>query len=107
MAAALKTHPRSYWIEKLRAEGVPCGSVRNLQEVFADPQIAAREMVVPMKHDVAGDIRVLGSPLKLSSTPSSQRTPPPTLGQHTDAVLQKELGLTSDAVNELRTQGVV
>jgi len=107
IAAALRTQPRSYWIEKLKAVGVPCGSVRNLQEVFADAQIAARNMVVPMKHGVAGDIRVLGSPLKLSATPSSQRTPPPTLGQHTDAVLQKELGLTGDAVNELRTQGVV
>src|SRR6267154_362998 len=103
VVAALVAHPRSYWIERLRAVGVPCGSVRNLQEVFADPQIAAREMVVPMMHPKAGDIRVLGSPLKLSNTPASQRTPPPTLGQHTDTVLQRDLGLTLDAVNELRT----
>jgi len=107
VAGALKTHPRSYWIDKLRAVGVPCGSVRNLREVFADPQIAARDMVVPMTHPKAGDIRVLGSPLKLSNTPASQRTPPPTLGQHTDTVLQRDLGLTLDAVNELRTNGVI
>ena len=107
VAASLKAHPRSYWIERLRAAGVPCGSVRNLQEVFADPQIAAREMVVPMTHPAAGDIRVLGSPLKLSDTPSSQRTPPPTLGQHTETVLQRDLGLTRDAVDELRAGGVI
>ena len=107
VAAALAAHPRSHWIERLRAAGVPCGSVRNLQEVFADPQIAAREMVVPMTHPAAGNIRVLGSPLKLSDTPASQRTPPPTLGQHTDSVLRNDLGLTREAVDELRASGVV
>jgi formyl-CoA transferase len=107
IAEALVRHPRSYWIEKLRAVGVPCGSVRNLQEVFADPQLAAREMVVKLTHPTAGDIRVLGSALKLSDTPSSQRTAPPTLGQHTESVLRNDLGLSTDAVSELRTAGVV
>jgi len=107
VAGALGAHPRSYWIEKLRAVGVPCGSVRNLQEVFADPQIAAREMVVPMAHPTAGPIRVLGSPLKLSDTPATQRTPPPMLGQHTNSVLERDLGLSRDAVNDLRASGVV
>jgi crotonobetainyl-CoA:carnitine CoA-transferase CaiB-like acyl-CoA transferase len=107
VAAALSAHPRSYWIERLRSAGVPCGSVRNLQEVFADPQIAARDMVVPMTHAVAGNIRVLGSPLKLSETPASQRTPPPTLGEHTDSVLQNDLGMTRHAVDELRADGVI
>jgi crotonobetainyl-CoA:carnitine CoA-transferase CaiB-like acyl-CoA transferase len=107
IADAIRTQPRTYWIEKLRGAGVPCGSVRNLQELFADPQIAAREMVVPMAHPLAGDIRVLGSPLKLSETASSQRTPPPTLGQHTESVLREHLGLSADAVSELRADGVV
>lgn len=107
VAEALKKHPREYWIDRLRGAGVPCGSVRNLQEVFADPQIAARDMVVPMTHPAAGDIRVLGSPLKLSDTPASQRTPPPTLGQHTDRVLQQDLGLSADAVRDLRAGGVI
>jgi len=107
VAAALGAHPRRYWIERLRALGVPCGSVRNLQEVFADPQIAAREMVVPMAHPAAGPIRVLGSPLKLSDTPATQRTPPPMLGEHTDSVLERDLGLSREAVNDLRASGVV
>jgi crotonobetainyl-CoA:carnitine CoA-transferase CaiB-like acyl-CoA transferase len=54
---------------------------RDLHEVFTDPQIAARSMVVPMSHPTAGDIRVLGSPLKLSDTRPPQRTPRTTLGQ--------------------------
>ena len=107
IAEALRAQPRSYWIDKLRGAGVPCGSVRNLAEVFADAQIAARDMVVPMTHPTAGDIRVLGSPLKLSDTPATQRTPPPTLGQHTDSVLQQVLGLSRDSVTELRANGVI
>jgi len=107
IAQALSARPRSYWIERLRAAGVPCGSVRNLQELFADPQIAAREMVVGMTHPSAGNIRVLGSPLKLSGTAASQRTAPPTLGQHTERVLREDLGLSADALDELRAGGVV
>ena len=107
IAARMKTHTRSHWIERLGKMGVPCGSVRDLHEVFTDPQIAARNMAVPMTHAAAGDIRVLGSPLKLSDTPATQRTPPPTLGEHTDLVLQKDLGLTRDALSELRANGVI
>jgi crotonobetainyl-CoA:carnitine CoA-transferase CaiB-like acyl-CoA transferase len=107
VAAALRGRTRAYWIERLGRAGVPCGSVRDLREVFDDAQIAAREMVVPMTHPAAGDIRVLGSPLKLSDTPATQRTPPPTLGQHTDAVLSRDLGLTRDAIGDLRASGVV
>jgi crotonobetainyl-CoA:carnitine CoA-transferase CaiB-like acyl-CoA transferase len=107
IADRMKTQTRSYWIERLGKAGVPCGSVRDLHEVFTDPQIAARDMSVPMTHAIAGPIRVLGSPLKLSDTPASQRTPPPTLGQHTESVLQRDLGLTSDAIQELRVGGVI
>jgi crotonobetainyl-CoA:carnitine CoA-transferase CaiB-like acyl-CoA transferase len=107
IAARMKTQTRSYWIGRLGRMGVPCGSVRDLQEVFSDPQIAARDMMVPMSHPAAGEIRVLGSPLKLSDTPSTQRTPPPTLGQHTEQVLRRDLGLSPDAVGELRAAGVI
>jgi crotonobetainyl-CoA:carnitine CoA-transferase CaiB-like acyl-CoA transferase len=107
IAERMRAHTRSYWIERLGKAGVPCGSVRDLHEVFTDPQIAARGMMVPMTHPTAGVIRVLGSPLKLSDTPATQRTPPPTLGQHTESVLQRDLGLTPDAIDELRAGGVI
>jgi crotonobetainyl-CoA:carnitine CoA-transferase CaiB-like acyl-CoA transferase len=107
VAARLRPQPRRYWIDKLTAAGVPCGSVRDLREVFSDPQLTAREMVVPMQHAVAGDIRVLGTPMKLSDTPAAVRTAPPTLGQHTDAVLQHDLGLGREAIGHLRTTGVI
>jgi crotonobetainyl-CoA:carnitine CoA-transferase CaiB-like acyl-CoA transferase len=107
VAARLRPQPRRYWIEKLTAAGVPCGSVRDLREVFSDPQLAARDMVVPMQHAAAGDIRVLGTPIKLSDTPATLREAPPTLGQHTDSVLHHDLGLAPDAIGHLRTTGVI
>jgi crotonobetainyl-CoA:carnitine CoA-transferase CaiB-like acyl-CoA transferase len=107
VAARLRPQPRRYWIEKLTAAGVPCGSVRDLSEVFGDPQLTARDMVVPMQHAMAGDIRVLGSPMKLSDTPAAVRTAPPTLGQHTDTVLEHDLGLEHEAIGHLRTTGVI
>jgi crotonobetainyl-CoA:carnitine CoA-transferase CaiB-like acyl-CoA transferase len=107
VAARLRPQPRRYWIEKLTAAGVPCGSVRDLREVFSDPQLAARDMVVPMQHAAAGAIRVLGTPIKLSDTPAALRAAPPTLGQHTDSVLQQDLGLEHEAIGNLRTTGVI
>ena len=97
IADVLRTEPRQIWIDRLIAAGVPCGSVRNLQELFADPQTRAREMVAQLEHATIGPLRVLGVPVKLSDTPGAVRTPPPTLGQHTDAVLQ-DLGLSADAI---------
>ena len=64
--------------------------MRSVTEALADPQLAAREMIVPLEHVTAGPIRVLGTPLKLSETPATIRTPPPTLGQHTAAILAED-----------------
>ena len=103
----LRSHSRAHWIARLTAAGVPCGSVRDLGELFADPQMAARQMVASVDHSLTGPLRVLGTPLKLSDTPPSIRTAPPTLGQHTDAVLTGDLGLASDRVADLRAKGVI
>jgi len=105
--ARLRSRPRAHWIERLTAAGVPCGSVRDLGELFADPQMAARQMIAGVEHSLVGPLRVLGTPLKLSDTPPTIRTAPPTLGQHTDAVLSGDLGLASDRVADLRAKGVI
>ena len=102
----LKTRSRAEWVERLMKAGVPCGSVREISEVLADPQIAARKMVAEVDHPTVGRARVIGSPLKLSETPASVRTAPPLLGQHTDAVLT-ELGYDSTAIADLRATGVI
>jgi formyl-CoA transferase/CoA:oxalate CoA-transferase len=94
-------------LRELARAGVPAGAVRSVTEALADPQLAAREMIVPLSHLTAGTIRVLGTPLKLSETPASIRTPPPALGQHTDAILAGDLGFTQSEVESLRTQKVI
>jgi formyl-CoA transferase/CoA:oxalate CoA-transferase len=107
VAHALAQRPRAYWIERLTAAGVPCGSVRDLGEVFGDPQLAAREMIVSLEHAAAGAVQLLGVPVKLSETPGAVRTPPPTLGQHTDAVLSQDVGMSADAIATLRRNKVI
>jgi crotonobetainyl-CoA:carnitine CoA-transferase CaiB-like acyl-CoA transferase len=106
IADRLRTQPRQHWIDRLNAAGVPCGSVRNLQELFADPQIQARQMVAEIEHATIGALRVLGVPVKLSDTPGAVRTPPPRLGEHTDAVLH-DVGYSDDAIADLRRQKVI
>ncbi|HTI38249.1 MAG TPA: CoA transferase [Vicinamibacterales bacterium] len=94
-------------VRALTDAGVPCGAVRSVTEALADPQLAAREMIVPLDHPIAGHVRVLGNPMKLSETSPAIRTPPPSLGQHTAAILQNEVGLSDDQVASLRTAGAI
>jgi crotonobetainyl-CoA:carnitine CoA-transferase CaiB-like acyl-CoA transferase len=107
VAPRLSAETRAYWIERLTAAGVPCGSVRNLEELFADPQIAARAMVAQLQHPAVGAMRVLGTPLKLSETAAEIRTAPPTLGQHTAEVLTAEAGVAASDLEALRAKGVI
>ena len=102
----MRTRPAAEWIERLKAAGIPCGGVRDLAQVFADPQLIERAMVVALDHPVAGAIRQLGVPIKMSGTPGAVRTPPPALGQHTEAILG-ELGMSGSEIARLRADGAV
>ena len=78
-------------LEAMKANNVPCGEVNTLSEVFASPQVAAREMRVKMDHPHS-EIEVIGNPVKFSETPVSYRRPPPICGADTDEVLKEWLG---------------
>ena len=101
-----RTATNAEWIARLNAAGVANGEVRDIGQMLNDPQLAAREMVQTMMHPTLGAIRVVGAPIKLSATPASLRTPPPVLGQHTDAVLA-ELGYAAGEIAALRATRVV
>jgi len=79
----MRTRSSADWLTRLEAAGVPCGPVSSLDEVFSDPQVLAREMRIEMDypHSREGSISLVGSPLKLSATPVTYRTPPPLLGE--------------------------
>jgi glutaryl-CoA transferase len=102
----LAQRPRKRWIALLTDAGVPCGEVREVAEALADAQLAARQMIESVEHATIGPMKVLGLPIKLSDTPGSVRTAPPTLGQHTTAILS-ELGLDTSEIEMLRRQKVI
>ncbi len=106
IAEALRLQPRQHWLGQLEAAKVPCGAINNLDEVFADPQVQARGMTVPMAHPLSDQLQLVANPIKLSATPVQYRRPPPLLGQHTDELLG-EAGMTPAEVQALREQGVI
>jgi crotonobetainyl-CoA:carnitine CoA-transferase CaiB-like acyl-CoA transferase len=85
----------SDFVTRANALGVPVGPVLELDEVFAQPQVAAREMLITLEHPTIGPLRMVGFPIKLSRTPASVRYPPPLHGEHGAEVLA-EVGLTPD-----------
>jgi len=95
-----------HWLTALEAAGVPAGPIYTLDEVYADPQVRARDMVVETEHPAAGRVRNIGIPVKLSETPGAFRRPAPALGEHTDEVL-RELGVSDARAAALRASGAV
>lgn len=107
LARILKTRTRQEWIDRLVPAGVPCASVRGLDEVLGDPQVIAREMIQVLQHPSAGVLRQLGIPVKLSATPGAVLAPPPRLGEHTVSVLRDTLAVAADEIDRLARAGVI
>lgn len=95
------------WHAALQEAGIPCGPINFIDQVFSDPQVLARDMLVELPHPTAGTVRLAGSPLKLSRTPALIEEPPPLLGQHTEEILTKYLGYTPDDLARLRDEAVI
>src|SRR5690625_1313531 len=81
--------PTAYWQEKCKNNNIPCGPSQNIAEVADDPQLQARDMLTDYKHPAAGDIKMIGSPLKLSRPPVSIRQHPPVAGEHNKEIFSK------------------
>lgn len=104
--ATLATNDVAYWVERINGAGVPCGPVLDLQQVFADPQVLARDMLVQLAHPEVGTFKTTGLPVKLSQTPGRIERRPPLLGEHTDEVL-RESGFGDEEIADLRRRGVI
>jgi formyl-CoA transferase len=90
------------WLKLLNDAEVPCAPVQTIDRVFQAPQVLHRDMLVEIEHPTAGKVPMAGIPVKFSVTPASVRLPPPLLGQHTDEVLKTWLGMTDEAIEDLK-----
>jgi len=86
---------------------VPAGRVNTVAEALADDQAAARQMVMPMAHPLSNDLKVLASPIRLSRTPPVYDRPPPLLGEHSESVLNRWLGMSPGEISALRDRGAL
>jgi CoA:oxalate CoA-transferase len=95
------------WRAKLSAAGVPVSPMRRLDEVVNDPQCAAREMFPYVIDHDAGQVRVVGSPIKFPKEPAAALSRAPDLGQHTKETLSDWFGMDSVELNDLQAAGVI
>ncbi len=106
LGSFLLQRSRADWISALEAAKVPCGPINDMADVFADPQVLARQMTVKLPHPLSDALELVSSPMKLSQTPVQIRRPPPLLGQHTDEILA-ELGLDLADRQRLQKDGIL
>jgi crotonobetainyl-CoA:carnitine CoA-transferase CaiB-like acyl-CoA transferase len=95
------------WLKRLEAVRVPAGRIKTVAEVCESDHLKARGMIVKLPHPTANEITVLGVPIRLHSTPGAADTAPPLLGQHTDEILESDLGMKPAAIAQLRQDGVI
>lgn len=104
---AFLTKTYEEWEAILMLAGVPMGAINTLDAVVEHPQIAARGVLVDSEHPVAGRIKMVGPPVRMSDTPGAVRSPAPLLGEHTEQILRAKLGLREEEITELRRNRVV
>jgi CoA:oxalate CoA-transferase len=106
LEAALADQDVSYWVEHLNDAGIPTGPVLDMAQVFEDPQVLARNMLIELPHPEVGTFKTTGLPAKLSRTPGAITRRPPLLGEHTDEVLS-ECGFDPAELDYLRERKII
>ena len=95
------------WIALIYEIDIPGGPINTLDQVFAHPQLTAREILTEVSHPTAGAVKLVRSPMNLKRTPPQIRYAPPLLGEHTDQILKLVLGYSQGDVEDLRSRGIV
>jgi crotonobetainyl-CoA:carnitine CoA-transferase CaiB-like acyl-CoA transferase len=93
IAEIIAQRDKATWIDLLGAAGVPCGPINTLPDLFKDPQVVHREMLIKVDHAAAGPISLVASPMHFADATLSYRQAPPLLGQHSEEILRE---LTSE-----------
>lgn len=102
----ISTKNRDEWLELLRGEGIPCGPIYNMEEIFKDPQVLHRNMLKELPHSKAGKVKVTGIPVKLSETPGELILGPPLLGEQTVEIL-KDLGYSQSDIDVFKKKNAI
>ena len=100
------TRPMSHWLGLLRAAGVPCGEIADYGAAFTDPHLAERGFFTELAHTSLGEVRGLGSPLRLERTPVRLERAGPLLGEHSREIL-RGAGLADAEIDRLMAEGTV
>lgn len=103
----IAARPSGFWLEALEHEGVPCGPINTIEQVFEDPQIQYRGMKMQMAHPEAGSMNLVSNPIRFNDQPLNAETPPPGLGEHTRTVLSELFPDRADYLETLKRQGVI
>jgi len=104
--SALVQQTAAHWNDALSRVGVPCSPINTIAQLLDHPHTQASGIIVEYDHQVAGRLKGVGHPVLIDGVERQAGLPPPMLGQHTDDVLS-EIGLSSEAIGELRRSGVV
>ena len=106
LEVALTQQTTAYWLELLEQAGVVAGPLYNMEQVYQDPQVQAREMVVELDDPELGRLRHIGIPVKLSATPGKIRRRAPALGEHSAEVL-RAAGFAAGEIADLAQAGII
>ena len=96
-----------YWLEAFEANDVPCGPINSIDQVFEDPQIIAREMLINVTESRSGTLKMVGNPIKYSRSHIDYPASPPQLGEQTMEVLQDYLEYSKCQLTELQVKGII
>lgn len=107
LARAMKERTTTDWMRSLEENNVPCGPINTIDQVFADPQVAARGLRFELPHAAAGRVPQVANPIRFSRTSVEYGLAPPMLGEHTQQVLGELLDMGSEEVTALKGRGVL
>ncbi|SNC64784.1 Crotonobetainyl-CoA:carnitine CoA-transferase CaiB [Marinobacter sp. es.048] len=103
----IRGHPSQFWLNALERQGVPCGPINSVEQVFADPQVQHRGMQMKMTHVEAGEMSLVSNPVRFNDASLNADQPPPKLGEHTRSVLSQLFPDREDYLDNLRDKGVI
>jgi crotonobetainyl-CoA:carnitine CoA-transferase CaiB-like acyl-CoA transferase len=106
IASALRAKTSQQWSDIMVAEGMTCGPVYNVREVFADPQVEELRIKRAVTHSRLGEIDLIAQPCEITGFDRAIRTATPELGEHNDEIL-RSLGYDTEEIAKLKAARVI